>query len=104
MTSLFYTVEPGNTLWGIAQHFGTTVDDLMRHNNLADPNKIFPGQQLRIPLGMVSTPKWYAVRPCDTLFTITQRYGVDINDVIEYNNLENPNMLYPGQLIMLHNM
>lgn len=103
MTTIYYTIEPGDTLWGIAQHFGTTVDNLLRHNNIQDMNRIYPGQQLNIPTGMMAAPKWYAVRPGDTLYTISLRYGLDINDIIDNNNLENPNTIYPGQLIMLHN-
>lgn len=104
MTSVLYTVEPGNTLWGIAQHFGTTVDELVSHNNISDMNMIFPGQQLIIPIGTSSVPKWYAVRPGDTLYTISLRYNLDVNEIIENNNLDDPNRIYPGQLIMLHNM
>ncbi len=44
-----YTVQPGDTLWGIAQRYGTTVDALVAANNIADRNLIYPGQQLLIP-------------------------------------------------------
>ena len=53
---------------------------------------------------MAMPPKWYAVRPGDSLYTISVRYGLDVNDIIDINNLDNPNTIYPGQLIMLHNM
>lgn len=43
-----YKVVYGDTLSGIAQRFGTTIDNLVRLNNIADPNKIVAGQILKI--------------------------------------------------------
>lgn len=39
------------TLWGIANHFGTTVDQLAQLNNISNPNLIYPGEQIRVPTG-----------------------------------------------------
>jgi LysM repeat protein len=44
-----YTVKPGDTLSGIADLFGVTVDDIVRANNLADPNALQVGDVLTIP-------------------------------------------------------
>lgn len=44
-----YTVQPGDSLYKIAQRYGTTVTAIANANNLADPNLIFVGQQLIIP-------------------------------------------------------
>ncbi len=44
-----YTVKPGDTLSGIADLFGVTVDDIVRVNNIADPNSLAEGQMLKIP-------------------------------------------------------
>ena len=44
-----YTVQRGDTLARIAQRFGTTIDAIMRLNNLSNPNYIYIGQQLKIP-------------------------------------------------------
>ena len=44
-----YVVQAGDTLSSIAQKFGTTVEAIVRANNLADPNLIFVGQVLTIP-------------------------------------------------------
>mgnify|MGYP001572807751 CR=1 FL=1 len=43
-----YTVVKGDTVWGISQRFGTTVNAIKTQNNLADANKIFVGQYLGI--------------------------------------------------------
>jgi len=44
-----YTVQRGDTLSKIARQFGTTVDAIVRANNIKDRNKIYVGQKLIIP-------------------------------------------------------
>jgi LysM repeat protein len=44
-----YRVKQGDTLSGIADMFGVTVDDIVRYNNIADPNSLSVGQVLTIP-------------------------------------------------------
>ncbi|AVJ49771.1 lysin A [Microbacterium phage Lucky3] len=51
-----YTVAKGDTLSGIASKYGTTWQELQKLNGLADPNKIFPGQKIKVPSGGGSTP------------------------------------------------
>jgi LysM repeat protein len=45
----FYTIQQGDTLFGIAQAFGVSVDDLISFNAIADPDAIQAGQRLQIP-------------------------------------------------------
>jgi LysM repeat protein len=51
-----YTVRSGDTLSGIATTFGLTVDDIVRTNNIADPNSLTVGQVLTIPARSPETP------------------------------------------------
>jgi len=44
-----YVVQQGDTLGGLAEDFGTTVEDLMAANGLTDANAIQAGQTLLIP-------------------------------------------------------
>lgn len=45
-----YEVEVGDSLWKIAQKFGTTMEKIIAYNELADPRLIRPGQELIIPV------------------------------------------------------
>ena len=45
-----YEVQSGDTLWGIAQEFGTTVEAIVEANDLDDPDRIAPGDELVIPV------------------------------------------------------
>ena len=44
-----YTIRTGDTLRDIGARHGVARDDLARLNDIAEPDLIFPGQQLRIP-------------------------------------------------------
>jgi murein DD-endopeptidase MepM/ murein hydrolase activator NlpD len=46
---VIHTVQPGETLFTIANSYGVTVNDASSVNNLDDPTRIFAGQQLIIP-------------------------------------------------------
>jgi LysM repeat protein len=50
-----YQVQAGDTLAGIAAQFGSSIDAIVRENNLASPDQIIVGQSLRIPVA-ASTP------------------------------------------------
>lgn len=53
-TELTYTIQAGDTLAGIAILFNSTVDAIIEANELDDPNAIFVGQQLIIPVNLVT--------------------------------------------------
>jgi LysM repeat protein len=44
-----YTIKPGDTLSGIALEYGITVDDIVKANNMTDPNSIQAGDVINIP-------------------------------------------------------
>ena len=91
-----YTVVSGDTLSGIASKYGTTYQKLAEYNGIADPNKIYPGQQIKIP-GSNSSSAYYTVVTGDNLTKIANRYGATVNQLVSWNNISNPNLIYPGQ-------
>jgi len=44
-----YVVEAGDSLWKIAQKFGTTVENIVACNEITNPRLIRPGQEILIP-------------------------------------------------------
>ena len=47
-SAVYYTVQKGDTLWGIAQKYGTTYQEIARLSGIANPNLIYPGQRVRV--------------------------------------------------------
>lgn len=99
-----YTVKSGDTLSGIAQKFGTSWQTLQAINGLPDPNKIYPGQVLKVPGGAAPTPpsvQTYTVKSGDNLSGIAASHGTSWQHLAEINGLPNPNLIYPGQVLKI---
>jgi LysM repeat protein len=45
----YYTVEPGDSLFGIAEKFELNMAELMNINGITDPDRVDAGQQLKLP-------------------------------------------------------
>lgn len=108
--SITYTVRRGNTLSGIAKAYGVTVAHIVELNNISNPNLIYPGQKLRItestnttlnPVEQTENYYTYTVRRGDTLWRIARRYRVCVRYLAKINNLQNPNLIYPGQVLKI---
>lgn len=95
-----YTVQRGNTLWAISRRFGVTVAALVEENQIQNPNLIYPGQVLRIPDRDVRSFR-YEVRRGDTLWAISRRFGVTVAQLVEQNAIQNPDLIYPGQILRI---
>ena len=98
-----YTVKKGDTLSHIAKRFGTTVNELVRLNNIKNPNLIYPGQKLKINGSVTntkSTAQYYTVKKGDTLSHIAKRYNTTVKNLVKLNpSIKNPNLIFPGQRI-----
>jgi len=114
-----YTVVVGDTLFGIARRFGTTVTTLATLNGLRDADVLFVGQVLLIPSqgqptatpaqptpqptgqGGPVTTVTYTVQSGDTLGRIAIRFGTTYQQIALLNNLADPDLIFPGQVLII---
>lgn len=100
-----YTVRPGDSLFGIARQFGTTVNALIEANRIRSPDTIQPGATLAIPYdGAESSPREsrrYVVRRGDTLLNIAQRFGSSLERILQVNGIRNPDQIHQGQELQI---
>lgn len=93
-----YTVKSGDTLWSIAKNNGLTVDELKKLNNLTS-NKLSIGQKLKLSSDTISEDS-YVVKGGDTLYAISKKYGITVDELKKYNNLTS-NSLSVGQVLKI---
>ncbi|MFN8379022.1 MAG: LysM peptidoglycan-binding domain-containing protein [Anaerolineae bacterium] len=118
-----YVVRPGDTLFGIALRFNTTVSALQRANNISNPNLIYVGQRLIIPppgsTGAVPTAitvpsnsvgieipptnvsRTHTVMPGDNLYSIAIRYNTTVAAIADANDIANPNLIFVGEVLTI---
>lgn len=100
-----HVVQPGEWLLQIARQYGVDWRELAAYNNIVNPNRLYPGQVLRIP-GTGGQPQTgneilYTVQPGDNLFRIALRYNLNYLYLASYNGIANPHQIRVGQVIRI---
>jgi len=105
-----YVVRWGDTLFFIAERYGTTVDAIKAANGLTS-DFIIVGQELVIPVDAAPPPDMgppspggpttHIVQPGENLFRIALRYGTTVEAIAAANNIVNPWFIYVGQELMI---
>lgn len=95
-TNISYIVKKGDSLWSIANEYGTTVNDLKKYNNLTT-DSLSIGQLIKIPSAttivtpseddIINEENLYIVQNGDTLYSISRKFGVSVQDIRNANNL-----------------
>ena len=114
-TSGTYTVQAGDTLYGIARRSGMDLNTLLSLNGLSQSSVIHPGQTLKVsgaanatvasPISYkstassASTSETYTVQAGDTLYGIARRSGMDLNTLLSLNGLSQSSVIHPGQTL-----
>lgn len=110
-----YVVRNGDTLWEIARHHGTSVEQLRAWNAIGSTRLLHPGQELSIwhlargpeaqsvtapsnaPAPSVPGHLRYTVKRGDSLWEISRRFKVSVVSLRKWNSLAQGKLLHPGQ-------
>ncbi len=97
------TIQWGDTLSELAIQYHTTVAELVRLNDIQNPNLIYAGETLIVPSTNEQTgqSQVYTVKRGDTLSEIAMKYGTTVQAIAQDNNISNVNLIYPGQRLVI---
>ncbi len=103
---IIHRVEQGETLYALTRKYNTSLNDIRKANPGLDQD-LNIGQEIRIPYsgqGNISSGKGrieHDVRSGETLFSISRKYGVSINDIKNWNK-RNSNTLAIGEKLVIY--
>ncbi len=103
-----YTVTPNDSIDSIAETFQVPVSELMSMNGLGPNSRLIPGMVIIIPTFHPRPPfqpmppmnRIYIVRRGDTIWSISRRFGVSVNDIMFVNQMTFP-IVFPGQSLII---
>ena len=98
-----YVVKSGDNLSRIANKYKTSVDELIRLNDISDPNKISINQELILPEipENSAVDNLYKVKSGDTLGKIAKAYKTSVNKLATLNNIEDVNKININQELVI---
>jgi murein DD-endopeptidase MepM/ murein hydrolase activator NlpD len=92
-----YRVRSGDTLSGIAQHFGVHIMTLWWANKLTAKDELHVGQELAIP---PADGILYTVSEGDTLESLARKYEVPPESIVKFNKIEGDTLVLGQQLLI----
>jgi membrane-bound lytic murein transglycosylase D len=99
----FHVVKAGESLDGIATGFHAHANDIVAANGLSADGGVDTGDELVVPVAGAAAsarPQRYAVRRGDTLITVSDRFGVSVEELRRWNHLSS-NAVKPGASLMV---
>lgn len=119
--SIVHTVKKGETLAGISKRYGVSIKRIKELNNIKDPFRLKPGQKLIIYAEGVKRGKkaysnkvvhsdhlikeraiiYHKVKSGETLYSISKKYNVSINDIKAWNGKKG-NKIVKGEVLKIH--
>tara|TARA_A100001035_G_scaffold275751_1_gene269631 strand:- start:254 stop:994 length:741 start_codon:yes stop_codon:yes gene_type:complete len=103
-----HIVKIGDTVTSISKYYSINKDLIIKLNNLKDENYIFVGQNLIISKSAENFEQksdlvndYHIVQLGENLTEISNKYDLKVIDLIEINNLNNPDSIKVGQKLLL---
>lgn len=101
-------VKRGNTLSKLAISYKTTVNLIVKFNNIKNKNLIYIGQILKIPYSTQEVKGetnhiLYTINKGDTLTQIAKKFNTTVNELVKLNHIKNPNLIYAGNTLKIKN-
>lgn len=106
-----YEVRSGDSLWRIANRYNLNTSTLAAWNNISTEAVLRPGQILMlhsdpaiaqaVERGKGNDAIQYTVKSGDTLARIARKYGVEVAELLEWNDLQAKGLIHPGQQLLL---
>ncbi len=92
-SNVFYSVSPGDTLWGLSKKFATSVD-LIKSANKLSSDTLTIGQKLVIPKAI------HTVQAGDTLYSLSKKYNTTVDSIKEANQMPSNTLSLNQKLII----
>ena len=103
-----HIVKSGDTLSSISKFYSINKDLIIKLNNLKDENYIFVGQNLIISESSENLIKqsdlinnYHIVQTGENLTDISNKYNLKVKELIEINNINNPDSIKVGQKLII---
>lgn len=98
-----YEVKEGDTLASIASKIGVPIDELSNINGIMVSKILSPGEYIVVPNKTNENLyfKRYNIQKGDTIYDIARRYGINPNDLLRLNGLNNADTIYPDDIIFV---
>lgn len=95
-------IEPGDRISSIASRHDVSIDDIVGWNRGLNPDRIRPGQEIRIRgFGRATRRIRYEIQPGDFISRVASRYSVTVADIGRWNPDLDPDRVRIGQEIVL---
>ena len=100
-TGYYHIVRSGENVFRLSLRYGTTMDAIVAANDLPSADTVEVGQVLLIPVPPPEGRIAYIVQPGDTLFSLAQAFGMDVDELASLNNLSSSSHIEAGQTLIV---